>query len=146
MTDTNYDTDFYAWTQAQAALLRAKDWTQVDWGHLIEEIESLGDQYRHALQSHLRVLLWHLLKHRYQPARRTPSWRRSVINARQEIEAILERNPSLRGALPKALAWAYSRARRAANQETGQPLATYPETCPWPLDRVLDEDFWPPEA
>jgi hypothetical protein len=66
MTDTNYDTDFYTWTQAQAALLRAKDWTQVDWGHLIEEIESLGDQYRHALQSHLRVLLWHLLKHRYQ--------------------------------------------------------------------------------
>ena len=79
MTDTNYDTDFYSWTQAQAALLRAKDWTQADWGHLIKEIESLGDQYRHALQSHLRVLLWHLLKHRYQPARRTPSWRRMAM-------------------------------------------------------------------
>ena len=34
-------------------LLRAKDWTQVDWEPLIEEIETVGDQYRHALQSHV---------------------------------------------------------------------------------------------
>ena len=31
MTTPNYDTDFYAWTQAQAAALRAKDWAAWTW-------------------------------------------------------------------------------------------------------------------
>lgn len=26
---------------------------------------------------------------------------------------------------------------------TGILLATFPELCPWAIDRVLDEDFWP---
>jgi Domain of unknown function DUF29 len=29
MTHPSYDTDFYAWTQTQAAALRAKDWASV---------------------------------------------------------------------------------------------------------------------
>jgi hypothetical protein len=32
---------------------------------------------------------------------------------------------------------------RDAADETGLPLATFPEACPWPLAQVLDEDFWP---
>jgi hypothetical protein len=23
------------------------------------------------------------------------------------------------------------------------PLATLPETCPWSVEQLLDEDFWP---
>jgi uncharacterized protein YbaP (TraB family) len=60
---STYDTDFYAWTQAQAAALRAKDVAALALDHLAEE--------------------------------------------------------------------------------TGLPLATFPETCPWGLAQVLDEDFWP---
>jgi hypothetical protein len=37
-----YDTDFYAWTQEQAKLLRHQQWSQLDLPNLIEEIESLG--------------------------------------------------------------------------------------------------------
>jgi N-acetylglutamate synthase-like GNAT family acetyltransferase len=39
---TLYQTDFYAWTQQQAALLQAEEFTEVDWQNLIEEIEELG--------------------------------------------------------------------------------------------------------
>ena len=143
MTTPDYDTDFYAWTQAQAAALRAQESKALDWCHLAEEIESLGNEQRHAVRSHLRVLLWHLLKWAYQPEHRGPSWLTSIGNARAEIADRLEDQPRLGLLVPALLASAYPRARRLAAGETGLPLATFPEACPWPLAQVLDEDFWP---
>jgi Domain of unknown function DUF29 len=140
---SDYDTDFYTWTQAQAAALRAKDVAALDLEHLAEEIEALGNEQRHAVRSHLRVLLWHGLKWAYQPDHRTPSWRTSILNVRAEIADRLEDEPSLRPLVPALLASAYPRARRLAADETGLPLATFPETCPWTIAQVLDEDFWP---
>jgi hypothetical protein len=54
MTTPDYDTDFYAWTQAQVDALRAKDWAALDLPHVIEEIADLGNEQRHAVESHLR--------------------------------------------------------------------------------------------
>jgi integrase len=143
MTTPDYDIDFYAWTQAQATALRAKEAKTLDWEHLAEEIESLGNEQRHAARSHLRVLLWHLLKWAYQPNHRSPSWLTSIGNARAEIADRLEDQPSLRPLVPTLLASAYPRARRLAAAKTDLPLATFPEVCPWPIERVLDDDFWP---
>jgi len=140
---SDYDTDFYAWTQQQAQALRAQKSKALDWDHLAEEIESLGTEQRHAVRSHLRVLLWHLLKWAYQPAHRGPSWRTSILNARAEITDRLADYPSLRPLVPALLASAYPQARRLAAAETGLPLATFPEACEWPVAQVLDEDFWP---
>jgi Domain of unknown function DUF29 len=143
MTTPTYDTDFYTWTQTQAAAIRAKDWAALDLEHLAEEIEALGNEQRHAVRSHLRVLLWHGLKWAYQPDHRTTSWRTSLRNARVEIADRLEDSPSVRPLVPALLASAYPQARRLAADETGLPLATFPEACPWTIDQVLDEDFWP---
>jgi hypothetical protein len=140
---SDYDTDFYAWTQQQAQALRAQKSKALDWDHLAEEIESLGTEQRHAVRSHLRVLLWHLLKWAYQPAHRGPSWRTSILNARAEITDRLVDYPSLRPLVPALLASAYPQARRLAAAETGLPRATFPEACEWPVAQVLDEDFWP---
>jgi hypothetical protein len=30
-----------------------------------------------------------------------------------------------------------------AVDETGLPPATFPESCPWAVERVLDQDCWP---
>jgi hypothetical protein len=140
---SDYDDDFYAWTQAQAAAIRAKDWATVDLEHVAEEIECLGNEQRHAVRSHLRVLLWHLLKWACQPDHRSTSWRTSILTARVEIADRLEDYPSLRPRVPALLASVYPRARRLASAETGLPLATFLEACPWPIEQVLDEDFWP---
>jgi hypothetical protein len=143
MADTLYNTDFYQWTQAQAAHLRAKEWSALDVDNLAEEIESLGASDRRALRSHLMRLSQHLLKWHYQPQRRGESWQQSIDNARLQIELILEDSPSLREFLPKAFAWAYPRARKEAAKETGLPLETFPETCPWSLDQLQDDEFLP---
>jgi Domain of unknown function DUF29 len=138
-----YEDDLYAWTQEQAGHLRAGIWGAVDVAHVAEEIEDLGNEQRHAVESHLRILLAHLLKWQYQAQRRRRSWQTSVLNARTEITRRLERNPSLQHAWPEMLAWAYPKARQLAATETGLPRATFPDTCPWEKAQILDEEFWP---
>lgn len=143
MTPPDYDIDLYAWTQAQAEALRAKDWAALDVANLAEEIESLGNEQAHAIESHLTVALTHLLRWTYQPERRSKSWRNSLRVARQQIAKRLRRSPSLRPQLPTLLRDAYADARKRAMDQTELPLSTFPEACPWPLAQVLDEDFLP---
>jgi len=144
MTTPDYDTDFYAWTQAQAAAIRAKDVAALDIEHLAEEVEDLGRRVRHAIVSQLERLLLHLLKWRYDPAQDPRRlWRLSILDARHEISHDLADNRSLHGYPAERLADAYRYARRVAAIDTELPLATFPEACPWTIAQVLDEDFWP---
>lgn len=143
MTTPTYDTDFYAWTRAQADAIRAKDLARLDIEHLAEEIESLGIADEHAITRQLQRLLAHLLKWRYQPTHRSPSWRRSIDQARDAIADRITRSPSLHDFPAQGLGLAYRRARRDAGTDTGFPLATFPDPCPWPIEQVLDEAFLP---
>ena len=63
-----YIDDFYTWTQTTAAAIRAGKWQDLDAAMIAEEIESLGISQEHALRSHLKQLLMHLLKWQYQPS------------------------------------------------------------------------------
>jgi uncharacterized protein DUF29 len=140
-----YEQDFYAWTQATAALIRAGQWYDFDREALAEEVESLGISQQHALESHLRNLVMHLLKWHYQPSMRQTghSWEVSIINARDEIAILTENSTLLRNTVPELLPRRYPAARRLAAVETGIPLRDFPETCPWTAQQVLDADFWP---
>lgn len=142
MTSTSYETDFYLWTQQQAALLRAGALTALDIEHLIEEIEDMGASDRRALGSFLEQVIMHLLKWQYQPERRGTSWRLSIRKGRNAIERVLEYSPSLQRHLPVMLAAEYRRARRNAADETGLPLSAFPETCPFTLEHITG-DHWP---
>lgn len=140
---STYETDFYLWTQQQAALLRQGQLQAVDVANLAEEIESMGKSDRRTLGSHLRNVLLHLLKWRYQSERRGASWESSIRNGRDEIEAILADSPSLVPQLPALLETEYRRSRRNAVSETGLPLPTFPEASPFTVDQVLNADYWP---
>lgn len=138
-----YDTDFFTWTQEQAALLRDGKFDALDLANLIEEIESLGITQRNKVHSHFRRLLQHLLKWQYQPLRRSPSWRRTIITQRAEIAQEIGTRGTLFHQRTQLMEEAYPMARRLAETDTGLPLATFPDTCPWPVDQVLDDDFLP---
>ena len=139
---SDYDTDFYAWTQAQASALRDGKWDTLDRANLAEEIESLGIADEHAITRQLQRLLQHLLKWQYQPTHRTRSWLRNIDQARDAFADRITRSPSLQGFPAQGLVLAYRRARRDARTDTGLPLATFPEACPWTVEQVLDENFW----
>jgi Domain of unknown function DUF29 len=139
---SDYDADFYAWTQAQAQALQAKDWSALDVDHLTEAIETLGMNEKRAISRQLQRLLTHVLKWRYQPTHRTPSWRRTIRQARDAVADVIEGSHGLHSYPAQGVPLAYRRARRDAADDIGLPLATCPEVCPWPLPQVLDEDFW----
>jgi Domain of unknown function DUF29 len=136
-----YEADLYAWTKAQADALRRRAAAEVDWDNLAEEIESLGRSEKREVASRLEVLLLHLLKWKYQPQQQCPSWRASIRDARDELERVLEDNPSLRGLPGERLVTVYPRARMKALEETG--LYRLPEACPWTIAEVLDAGFLP---
>ncbi|MFM7383916.1 MAG: DUF29 domain-containing protein, partial [Microcystaceae cyanobacterium] len=64
-TKTLYDQDFALWIEETTRALKAGHLSQIDWEHLIEEVESLGIRERHAVESFLVRLLEHLLKRCY---------------------------------------------------------------------------------
>ncbi len=140
-----YETDFYAWTQHQAALLRKNKWGELDTANLAEEVESLGRRDKRELGSRLQVLLAHLLKWRYQPERRKDnhSWSDTIVEQREQIEDLLADSLSLRPQVPDLLPLRYMRARQRALRETGFAEAILPQVCPWTLEQVLDDAFWP---
>jgi hypothetical protein len=138
-----YERDFYAWANQQATLLRTGKLSDADIAHIAEEIESMGKAEKRELVSRLTVLLAHLLKWRYQPPYRGPSWEVTIRNQRRDLTDHLADNPSLSARLPEALASSYERAVDNAYAETGLPKATFPPHCPWPFDQILDAQFWP---
>ena len=113
-----HDSDFYAWSLEQAALLRSGRVAEADLGAVAEEIEGMGKAEKRELISRLTVLLLHLLKWERQPARRGDSWRLSIANARDEIADLLADNPSLKSVLDDAMASAFRYARRKAAIDT----------------------------
>ena len=92
---TLYDTDFYAWTQQQAALIAAGAWAQVDRSNIAEEIESLGKQQRQELRNRLSILLAHLLKWEYQSEKRSRSWLSTIRVQRRDLLRLLKDSPVL---------------------------------------------------
>jgi hypothetical protein len=137
-----YETDFYLWTQQQAGLLRQGLIATVDIENIAEEIESMGKSERHALGSYLKNILMHLLKWQYQPERRGNSWKLSIINGRDGIERSLEYSPSLAPQLTTMATAEYRRARKMAAAETGLPLITFPDQCPFTVEQITG-DYWP---
>nr|WP_290227785.1 DUF29 domain-containing protein [Trichocoleus desertorum] len=140
-----YTADFDLWLKQTAQLLRDRRWHEVDLEHLIEEIEDLGKSERRGVTSQLIRLLLHLLKWQYQPQRRSDSWLDSITDARTQISLALEDSPSLKSYPAEQLELSYQRARQQAAKQTGISLEVFPEACPYPLELVLAED-WFPEA
>lgn len=143
MSGSLYDTDFHAWANQQAALLRAGKLSQADVAHIAEEIESMGRTEKRELISRLTVLLLHLLKWRQQPERRGRSWSASIRVQRRDVARLIADNPSLKSSLDQCVADAYGDAVIKASAETDLPEETFPTTCPWSVDRMMTEDFWP---
>ncbi|EAU9426864.1 TPA_asm: DUF29 domain-containing protein [Salmonella enterica] len=140
---TRYETDFYGWTQEQARLLRSGQLSELDTQNLLEEIEAMGRSELRELVNRLKVLLIHLLKWKHQPGFRGRSWLLTIEEQRNQVEDVIRDNPGLKPKLPKALQDAYRYAIVGAERETGLPRGTFPVTCPWTFEQIINPDFYP---
>ena len=103
MTDvkTLYDTDTAAWSEQQAAALRAAarggSNQPLDWENLAEEIEDLAKSLRRRLRSQVARIIQRQVKLEYSPIIDPRSgWRRTIRLARLDIGRILEDSPGLK--------------------------------------------------
>ncbi len=141
----SYEQDFFAWSEEQGRLLKARSRAGLDWDNLAEEIESLGRSQRSEIRSRLIVLLHHLLKWHFQPSGRKLGWRASIAEARNRVNQELLDSPSLRSYPETVLGKQYEVARLKAAAQTHLPLDALPAECPYSLTEILDEDFFPGE-
>jgi hypothetical protein len=142
---TSYKADVVAWANEQVALIRAGKLDQLDLANIAEEIEDVGKSEQRELASRMSVLLAHLLKWQYQPARQSKSWKYTLSTQRKEIAYVLMEAPSLRTKFndDQWLEILWAKAKSQAESETGLDVDTFPETCPWRMDDILTENWLP---
>jgi len=138
-----YDQDFYLWIETTAKQLKDGRFSEIDLENLIEEIESMGRNEKRALESNLVVLLMHLLKYKYQPQKRSNSWKGTIREHRRRLTRTFKDSPSLKPYFQEVFADCYQDAKKQASDETGLSVDTFPVDSPFTMDECLDEDFLP---
>jgi hypothetical protein len=138
-----YERDFYAWAKAQAELLRAGQYSDLDLEHLIDEVDDLGESLKRSARSRIRTIIEHLLKLEHSPARDPRAGRYDTILARRSDLAD-ELTASIRREVEPALAELYDRARQTAaaslRNHGGRAAAdALPQACPYTLDQITNE-------
>jgi len=137
-----YDTDILLWSEHQAQLLRRLAAGErvndlLDWENVIEEVDSVGRQQLHAVESLLFQSLVHMLKAQGWPeARDAENWRADARGFGSQ--AANRFAPSMRQRLD--LDRIYRQALRALPATVdGQPSQALPEACPATLDELLSD-------
>jgi hypothetical protein len=138
-----YDDDFILWVAAQAEFIRAGQYELLDRENLLDELAYMVRREHHEIRSRLENIVLHLLKCKYQPERKTHSWIGSIHEHRRQIAHLLEASPSLRRTLLSYVDRGYGHVARQAGRETGMAVANFPAACPFSVEQILDEDFFP---
>ena len=140
---SDYDQDFNQWLEKNVALLKAGQYKELDAANIAEELESMGKRDKRQLVNRMIILLAHLIKWHYQPGAISSSWKGTIIEQRRRLLQLLSDSPSLKPLLEERLNMAWQEARKTASAETGQPMSTYPEVCPWELQTILRDEWYP---
>jgi Domain of unknown function DUF29 len=141
--DELYETDILLWSEQQAELLRrhaagerAND-AAIDWLNIAEEIDCVGREQLHAVESLLVQALRYMLKAEGWPLHRdAPSWRVDAIGFREEAERRYA--PSMRERIDLARLWRQA-VRALPETVDGQPPLPMPQACPVTLEELLAE-------
>lgn len=141
-----YERDFVAWTESQAAALRARrqGLNALDYDHLAEEIEDLGKSDVRACQSHVDLIIEHLMKIEFLGGQDVPHWRGEIGSFRRKLARTL--TPTIKHRVQGELSDSHSEAvRQLVNRE----LLTAPEVIEaararaYKWEEIVDPDWYP---
>jgi hypothetical protein len=135
------DLNVLAWSQQQAELLRrmarGERVNDLDWEHVVEEIEDVGLSELHAVESYLDLILADLLKaHAWPDSQALSHWlvevRTFQRNARRRFA------PSMRQRIDGESIYR-SAAEDTAVLNGGTAPVRWPDACPFSLDELLSD-------
>jgi hypothetical protein len=140
MPDDLYDRDALAWSERQAALLRrvarGERVNDVDWDHVVEEIEDVGISELHAVESYLEQLLAHLLKLRGWPGLTACNhWRGEIVSF--QAGAVRRFAPSMRQRINLDGLFDVAVRQVKPLRYGGNSGRLPPAACPVTLDQLL---------
>jgi hypothetical protein len=140
---SDYDTDILVWSEHQAELLRRRaagelvNDAEMDWSNIAEEIEDVGSNRLHAVESLLVQALRHMLKAEAWPLSiDAPSWRADAVDFR--LQARRRFVPSMRQKINLAGLYADALAAMPGTIDGQQPLSV-PDVCTVTLEELLGE-------
>jgi hypothetical protein len=143
MPDGLYERDILSWSEHQADLLRrlarGERVNDVDWAHVVEEIEDVGLSELNAVRSYLRLMLVHLLKIQGWPdSPAADHWRRGTVSF--QSDAVQRFAPSMRQRIE--LPVLYTRALNELKDTHIDDTSPHPwpAACPLSLDELLNGD------
>lgn len=131
-----YKTDYYQWTIEQVQALKERNFNQLDWENIIEEIEALGRSEYNAVVSLLMRQIEHRLKIDYVslPECRN-KWKAEIIAFKDGMLRKLA--PSMKPKLEKEFENIYNVASRIVETEYEISL---PKQCPYTLTELLKKE------
>ncbi|MGK7933797.1 MAG: DUF29 domain-containing protein [Microcystaceae cyanobacterium] len=137
-----YEIDDYLWIQETVNRLKAKRLTELDLENLIEELEDLGKEKRHQVESLLEQIICHLLLLEYwsnERERNKRHWQAEILSFRIQLNKRLTTN--FRNYLQDNLSNIYNDCRDYVKIKSG--LDNFPENCPYTLEQLLDKNWLP---
>jgi hypothetical protein len=143
MPDGLYERDILSWSKYQADLLRrlarGERVNDVDWEHVVEEIEDVGQSQFNAVCSYLRLMLVHLLKVRGWPdSPAADHCRQEIVSFQSDAEQRF--TPSMRQLIDVASLYAKAVKQLRGARIDGLSPRPAPPACPVSLNELLNAD------
>ena len=142
MPDGLYERDILSWSEHQADLLRrlarGERVNDVDWEHVVEEIEDVGLSELHSVESCLDLTLVHLMRvHGWPGSLSVERWRGEIGSFQKN--AVRRFSPSMRQRIDLARLYRDALEQVAGLRYDGIEPHALPVVCPFTLDEVLTE-------
>lgn len=140
---TLYDLDDYAWLEETIKLLKAKQFNSLDLENLIEELEDLGNERKHRVESLLEQIIRHFLLLQYWTAERDYNkahWESEIVSFQNQLRRYLTKN--LQNHLERSLPDIYNDVLQYCIKKT-QGSVNFPHICPYSLVDLLNPDWLP---
>ncbi len=135
-----HDSDFNLWIEEIKVKIQNRDFQDMDWESLLDEIEDMGASQKRALDSYMQRLIEHILKLKYwksEVSRCRNGWMAEVSNFRSRINRILKKNPSLKNYLAREYSDLFYDATKAMKLLFEMPKDNFLD-----LQTIMEEDYF----
>ena len=152
-----YERDFLLWVEENLRLIKEKNYEEVDWENLLEEIEDMGRRHLDSAISYMAIIMEHLYKLEHFKVEESmgKGWIKSILNARDELELLFEDMPSVKKKAQEQIDRAWKIAIKNLvrwfrdNEELAEKFfgrlpskEDFPSECPYNFEEVLSGKPW----
>lgn len=138
-----YETDNEQWFAQTIEFLKERRLEELDFEHLIEELEAVVRRDRLTVESFLEQIIRHLLLLQYWEKEydyNANHWQAEIMIFRTQLNEYLTQN--LRKHLQENQSKVYQKALKYVRKKTGMTI-DLPEYCPYDFEQLLDQDWLP---